>query len=120
MTLRTDEPEIVDGSRAWVATQLLFKGQADPTRKRHTAHACWYDTTVDENEGAFCVIQAESELEELVGETVRVAYRNKVVYLFCVGGSSDLPVPLGLTRQAMMRLADLAKDHIDVTVQPVH
>lgn len=117
MTLEVDEPEILDGSRAWAKTQQLFEGRVDPTRKRHAVKCTWYDTTVNEHEGAFCMVQAGSDLEDLVGDLVRVAWRNTEIFVYCIGGSADLPYPLALSRRAMWHVADLAKDHIDVTVQ---
>lgn len=119
MTLQRDEPEILDGSRSWAKTQELFNGHVDPTRQRHAVRCTWYDTTVDDNEGAFCVVQADSALEELVGEHVRVAYNDKEQFLYCVAGSADIPEPFAITRQAMLALAPLSHDYIEVTVQPL-
>lgn len=117
MALEIDEPEILDGTRAWAKTQQLFRGQPDPLRVRRAVRCTWYDTMVDEHEGAFCVIQANSALEDLVGDFVRVVYKNKEIFLYCVGGTSDIPTPLAITRQAMLYTASLSAEFIDVTVQ---
>jgi hypothetical protein len=118
MTLPRDEPEILNGTRAWAEAQTYFQGIPDPTRTRYDVQCSWYGTSISEWEGSFCVIQAGSELEDLVGDIVQVFYRDRSCFLYCVGGA-DIPTPLALTRQAFLRIAALSNDEISVGVQPV-
>lgn len=117
MTLEPDEPEILDGSRAWLETQDAFRGHVDPSRKRHSVRCTWYDTTVSEYEGAFCVVQQDSDLEELIGELVRVSQAGKEIFLYCVGATPDIPFPFAITRRAMLGFAPLSHDSIEVMAQ---
>lgn len=118
MTLSVDEPEIQDGSRAWAKAQELFAGPPDSTRQRYDVDCSWYDTSVDDNLGAFCLIQAGHALEEVVGEVVQVKYRSRTIYVYCIGGA-DIDTPIALTRYAMLQLHDLAVDSIRVAVRPL-
>lgn len=112
------ELELLAGARAWPETQRLFLGAVDPTRPRHSVPCGWYGTQVDENEGAFCVVREGSPLEELVGDFVRVYWRGKVAFVYCVGGSG-LSTELALARTAFMALAPLNADPLRVTAQAV-
>lgn len=116
MALEIDEPEILDGSRAWPKTQLLFVAPVDPLSKRWETFCSWYDTSISEYEGAFCVIQSGSDMEALVGRHVQINYNEKDVYLYCVGGA-ELPTPIAITRRAFMELDALSLDSIEVMVQ---
>lgn len=116
--LEIDEPLILDGSRAFPETQNAFSGPVDSTRARHLVACSWYDTSLSDYEGAFCLIQAGSELEELVGDIVSVKYRGKEIFVYCVGGA-ELTTDFALFRRAFFALEDLAYDEINAVVQPV-
>lgn len=119
--LERDEPEILDGSRAWPEAQAIFSTQGVPdlrARISRMVEASWYDTSVSEYEGAFCLIQSGSDLEYLVGDLLRVVYRQREVYVYCVGGA-ELTTDFALARRAYFALRDLAVDPITVIVQPI-
>lgn len=114
-----DEPEILEGTRAWDESQVAFTGAPDPAGHRYDVECTWYDVDIEDTEGAFCLIRIGSELEALVGEVVRVERQDRpAIFVYCLGGE-DLPVDLALTRQAFMRLDLLSKSIITVTAQPV-
>lgn len=111
------EVEILNGSRAWAETQAAFVGAIDAARTRYSVDCGWYDTRVDENEGAFCMVRTGSDLEELIGDFVRVSYADIKVYLYCVGASANVSADLALARTAFMRLQPLNVTKIRVIAQ---
>lgn len=115
--LPLDEPEILNGTRAWPETQAEFVGAPDPNRKRYAIESSWYDTTTNQHEGAFCMVQSGSEMEELIGDIVQVVYKNKQIYVYCVG-SADLSADFALARTAFFNIELLSSDDILVGVQP--
>jgi hypothetical protein len=113
-----DELEVLDGLRAWDEAQAAFQGTLDTTRTRWLVDLGWYDTSIDDREGAFAMVQQGSDLEEMVGDVVRVDYGSKVAYVYMLGGA-DLSAPMSLSRPAYFRLAMLSVATIPVAVQPV-
>lgn len=119
--LERDEIEILDGSRAWPEAQRIFRlmGSPDPrTRTTRMVETSWYDTSASDYEGAFCLIQSGSELEHLVGDLVRVMYRDREIIVYCVGGA-ELDTDFALFRRAYFALTDLADPTIDCILQPI-
>jgi hypothetical protein len=116
--LPTDEPEILTATRSWDHSQAEFLGIPDPNRPAYGKLCAWYDTSVSEFEGACAMIQSGSALEDLVGDIVRVTYRDKEIFVYVIGGT-ELPTEIALTRMAWGRLENLSKDEIFVTVRPV-
>lgn len=114
-----DEPEILDGMRAWNEAQAALNGTVAPERKRYDVDVGWYGTSVDEHEGAFCLIRSESNLEELVGDVVRIGYGTKEIFVYCIGGTADIDTDLAVARAAFMRLDVLSKDDVFCTAQAV-
>jgi hypothetical protein len=113
-----DEPEILDGARAWPEAQAALRGVIDPNRRRWETEAYWYDTAINEHEGAFCMVQAGSEMEDLIGDVVEVRYLDKTIYVYCVG-AADLATDYALARTAFFWIELLDRDQISVGVQPV-
>lgn len=118
MPLPHDESEILDGARAWDESQVALQGAPDPNRTHFDVDASWYGVTESEWEGAFCLVQAGDDLEELIGDTVRVTYKQREIFVYCVG-AGDFPTRFALSRQAFFNLELLDKDEITVGVQPV-
>lgn len=114
--LETDEPEILDGTRAWSKTQQLFHGVIDPGRRRFATEATWYDTSLNEHVGAFCVVQAGGIMEELIGDFVRFSWRNKEQFLYCVGGA-EIPTEFAVSRLAWLHLTEMSIDRVQCGVQ---
>lgn len=121
MTL-VDEEEILDGSRAWAKTQELFSGYGDPTRFFFQVDCGWYEAPLGEGyEGAFAVVRTDSDLEQLVGEVVKVSLGGiyeTAVYVYVVG-SEDIDVDFACWRYARAQLADLSTDVVSVSVRPL-
>jgi hypothetical protein len=108
MPLETDEPEILDATRSWSATQSAFRGTPHPGRRRYDVDCGWYDTTVNEYEGALCMVNEGDEMEELIGDFVRVLYQDHEIWLYCLGAAT-LDTRFALCRYAfLMTLSPLS------------
>ena len=114
-----DEPEILDGSRAWATTQELFAGVPDPLRAHFSVTCGWYEPPVGEFEGAFALIREGSPLEEFVGEVIQVDYESRSISVYVTGGSSDIDHDLALYRYAFLKLHPLSDPGITVNIRPV-
>lgn len=119
--LERDEIEILNGSHAWNEAQTLFRTNVTPdprTRMAQLVRTSWYDTSASEYEGAFCMVQSGGDLESLVGDLLRVSYREREVIVYCVGGA-ELDTEFALFRRAYFALTDLAIEAIDCIIQPM-
>lgn len=112
------EPDILNGMRGLTGAQSAFAGVADPVKTRFITDCGWYGTDVDEHEGFFCLAQADSALEDLIGEVVQIRYGVRSVLVYCVG-ATELPGELSLARTAYMQLAPLNVESIPVQAQGV-
>lgn len=113
-----DEPEVLNGMRSFAAAQTLLAGAIDPSRPAVNAVVGWYGSEVDENEGYFAMVAAGGAYEDLVGDVLRVSYRDESIYVYCIGGAT-LPNDLCLSRQAFLRLELLNQEEINVNVRVV-
>lgn len=113
-----DEPEILDGMRGLADAQAAFQGVPDPTSARYITDCGWYDTDVDEHEGFFCLVQADTDLEDLIGDVALIRTSAKSVLVYCVG-ATGLPTQLALARTAFVQLAALSDETIPVQAQAV-
>ena len=118
MSFTEDETEVMDGTRTWATTQELFRGVSPVGTPRYDLDVGWYDSNVEPNAGAFCLVQAGGQYEDLVGERVAVVYGDKTIYLYCLG-STNLDQDVALARAAFFRMADLAEDTIPVSLQVI-
>lgn len=116
--LVSDEPEILDGSRSWAASQAAFLGVPDELRTRSDVECTWYEAPVGDFTGAFALIQDGGPLEDLVGDVLQVQFKAKRIFVYCVGGES-LETPIALNLVAFLRLANPSRDSIRVNVRPV-
>ena len=114
-----DAPEtpLLDGARAWAESQAAFQTVPNPTRTFYYEDAVWYDTIEDDNEGAFCLVRADSPLQELVGEVVWVRHGLRTALVYCVGTSAALPTNIALQRAAFFQLATLDRSTIALSVR---
>lgn len=119
-------PDVEDAALArlpWtVAQDALASGPV--TASRRSAVAGWHGRSTDPETGAFCIVRSDGPLADLVGERVRVTYRDgtitRSVALYChdeqdFGEAADEDV--SLTRRAMLALAPLAWDAVPVEVE---
>lgn len=112
-----DEPDILDGMRSWSGSQRAFESVGGPQSPVRVLDIGWYGTEVDEHEGAFCMVQADSVLEDLIGEVVDVRANGRRGLVYCVGASSGLPVEFSLSRPAFLRFDLLSAETVRATVQ---
>ena len=110
------EQEILDASRGFADAQLTLQGSIDIDIQRIYTQACWYDSSTNEHEGCFALVNSGSDLESLVGDIVLVTYKKKSVWVYIVA-ATNLPTDIGLFRSAWIRIADLAEDEIGVRVE---
>jgi hypothetical protein len=115
----TYEPEIFDGEKGFDDAQLAFAGTADPSRLIHAVACGWHHTSISQYEGAFCVVQTGSALEELVGDVVEVKHGTRTALVYCVGTSRALITPISLSRPAFIRIAQLYLSDVRVLAQAV-
>lgn len=113
-----DESEILDGMRGWTGSQRAFIGVADGAAPRRVLDVGWYDTGLDEHEGAFCLVRAGSALEDLVGEVVRFQRQRFVGHVYCVGGAA-LSTDVALSRPTFLRFAPLSDETFRGIVQAI-
>lgn len=111
-----DEPEILDGMRGWTGAQRAFAGVVDPARPRYVLDVGWYDTGIDDNEGAFCMVRTGSPLEELVGDVVHVRRGTRSGLVYCVGAAS-IATDLALARPAFLRFGPLSDETFRAVAQ---
>lgn len=111
-----DEPLILDGLRGWLDSQAALRGVPDVTFRAAPTAAGWYDTSVDDHEGAFCLINNGSALEDLVGNVVQVDTDSDTIWVYCLGGAA-LDNDIALARTAFARLGMLSEDELDVVVR---
>lgn len=99
------EPEIAHGLRAWADSQVLLGGEPSE-QVPASVLAGWHDTSVSPHAGAFALVGLESELEDWIGEVLRVQIAGRTAYVYVLG-SADVPTPLSLSRRAFAALAPL-------------
>lgn len=111
-----NEPEVLQGTRAFYKTQELFAGTVDRSFQARQATVGWYDTLVDDNEGAFCLVNPFGEFADLVGDKLAFSYGRKTISVYCLG-SNDLAWPIALARTAYFHLAPLNLEEALMTIR---
>lgn len=111
-----DDSKVLVGMGGWEDAQTIFLGVGNPIQPYFLIECGWHDTSVDDNEGAFCMAQAGSALEDMVGSVVKVSYKNQAIFVYCVG-TAVLATPISLQRAAFLRLEQLSESVISVVAQ---
>ena len=100
-----NEPEVVAGRQAFADTQTMMAPY--PSIAITGEFSCgWYGTALNDERGAFCVVNADGPLGDQVGSYLRVSRLGKSVDVYCVE-AYGLPVDLALSRRAFFGLAEL-------------
>jgi hypothetical protein len=101
----TDLERVV--TRPFARAQEQLRGA--PSRVVGVHDGGWYDSGAYPavTAGAAAIVHRGGMLEELVGEVVSVRYRSRLIYVY-VHGAADLPTDFALTRQAFLRIGNLA------------
>lgn len=117
MALR-DEPEVLAARRAFPKSQELLGGPSLsvwPT----PVQVGWHDTEVEEEAGATAVVGVSAELDDLIGEVVRVSHKGREVFVYVLG-ARPVPVSLSLSRRAFFpSLGLLALESLQCRVEVV-
>lgn len=111
-----DEPRVLDALQGWIDAQVLLRGVPDVTTQPVQTTVGWYDTGVDDREGAFCLIDNGGALEDLVGDVVQVTVEDVTIWVYCLGGAA-LDQPIALARTAFSKVAMLSEESVDALVQ---
>lgn len=115
------EEEIQYGIRAFPKTQEIFTGEPATSFFANPQRATWYGTAVNPYYGAFCVVQEGEGLGDLVGEFLRITYKqDREISLYCVAETPDIEVPIGLQRRAWNQIERLSLDEILVYMQVIY
>lgn len=93
-----DEPEVMAARRAWAKSQELLAGV--PLRTVSGAlDVGWHDSAVEEEQGATAVVAVSAELDDLIGEVLRVSCGGRAIFVYVLG-SRAVPTPLSVARHA--------------------
>jgi hypothetical protein len=98
-----DEPEIVEARRAFDDAQVLLD-RVPESLWPSLVDVSWYGTATHPERGAFAIVARNGPLADLVGDHLRVRYREKTVNVYVIASSLDVLTPLALTRRAYMAL----------------
>ena len=100
----------------WAEAQSILAGSGGKTLAAHPAVCGWHGTDFDVNVGAFAVVNRDGPLSDLVGERLRVSYRDRAVYVYVVDAGPTAE-DLSLTRRAFMGLDAPWRDDLSVVVE---
>lgn len=110
------EQEIEWARRAYPKAQELLSAATPINRLAGFVPVGWHDTATHPLTGALAVVRIGGELEPLIGDILRVAWRHWSTFVYVVG-ARDVPFELSLARRAFMDLANLAAESIDCVVE---
>lgn len=86
-------------------------------------YASWHGALVDPERGSFAVVRAGGELEDLIGDRVRVTTRvgAAIAMVAYVNNVSDIAedTEISLTRRLFLQMAPLGLDRLPVTVEVI-
>jgi hypothetical protein len=87
----------------------------------HSMTCGWHGTRLDPRRGSFALVRREGEFalgddNDLIGERVRVTYRDRSVNVYVVG-DADLDDDISLSRRAFAALGLLSTEFLDVDVE---
>jgi hypothetical protein len=111
------ELEILDGERVFSKTQELFVGAPAETLYSAPVECGWYDEYTSPYRGAFMLVAEGGNYMNLVGEFVRVSYKQKSVNVYCVASEIELPTPIAIARRPYLSLSRLTVPSLEVYTQ---
>lgn len=110
------EPEIIDAALPFPDAQVALDGTTEQTIGAF--QVCnWYGPNLHPDRGCYAIVNADGDLEDLVGDRLRLRYGNKSVVVYCFTTISDIDESILITRRAYAKLGLLAKTPIDVLVE---
>lgn len=112
MALTSPDP-LSASRRAFPSAQELLTGSVRD-RLANVRVVGWHDTGFDPEDG--CVGFVRADLPNLVGETFRVTFADRSVYVYVLG-IRNLSVDLSLARRPMLHLAGLWRTSIRCDVE---
>lgn len=113
------ELEIMYGRRAFPVAQQLLAGLGTPQRTLSPVTIGWHDTSLSDESGSFCVVDAAGDQLELIGEVLSfTALNEREVFAYCLG-SAGLPdgIDISVSRRVFLGLGLLALESLQVVVE---
>lgn len=112
------EPELLIGQRAFPESQRLFAG-APFRRLSARVEVGWYGTEVHPLAGAFAVVREGADLDDLIGEVIRLSYRGRESYVYVLA-ARGVPTDIAVYRRAFFpALAGLWRESIGCIVEVI-
>jgi len=115
-TITDLEPEIREGMRAFPTTQQLFKGAIRNSLATNPVEIGWYGTITERHRGAFAIVRDGEGYDDLIGEFLQVSWKQRRVYVYCIGSTDEIDTPIALYRRAFLGLERLSVETIRARV----
>lgn len=111
-----EPPEILEASLAFPDAQVALDGTVQSTASAFQS-CSWYGPNVNSFLGCYAIVNADSDIEDLVGDRLRLVHGAKSVNVYCFTTISDIDEDILISRRAYAALELLAKTPIDVIVK---
>jgi hypothetical protein len=109
------EDEILYASRNFDKTQELFTGAPLTAFFPNPVSCSWYGAETNPHRGAFCMVQEGAGFGDLVGEFVRIQYKQRdPIVVYCIAESPEITAPIALARRAWNEIEALFRTEIRV------
>lgn len=112
------EPELLTIRRAFPEAQLALAGV--PLDRVFAGPVGWHGTSVHPELGsAHAVVRSFSDLDELIGEVLRITVPGRPPIFVYVVGARDVPWQVSVSRRAFMALGLLSAESVEAIVETV-
>lgn len=109
-----EEPDIVFARGGFSDVQDTLMQYS--TRRLDGLFTCgWYGTAIQPERGSFCIVNANGDLANQIGNYLSVTYGGLSTALYCVE-TRQIPYDIAITRRAFLDLAPLWKPYLNVRV----
>lgn len=112
-----NEPEILEARLAYSDAQRELAGIVE--QRGVVRYSCgWYGSNVSDDRGSFAFVHETGPLADLVGDRVKLRYRDRTANIYVVNSMRvDGEYDLLIHRTVFLRLELLAIERIDVLVE---
>lgn len=117
MAIYDIDEEVLLGRRAFAVSQEAWT-RAPVRRVPRFVTVGWYDTVVDAETGPFALVDRSAELDDLVGEIIKVNREHLSVFVYVLG-SADLETDFALTRRGFLEISVLANEELPCVLEVV-
>jgi hypothetical protein len=113
------EPELLVIRRAFPAAQALLAGAA-LSRVGTTVEVGWHSTeTHPELGSSHALVRSGADLDDLIGEVLKITRGDREPVFVYVLGARDLPTDVSVARRAFLALGLLAVESVECIVEVV-